>query len=156
MRKLWLSPQVPVQSGLFYLIYRQRYLRRWSPEIFAGRVVTLAALPAGNADETENEGKEPITKLNNSLILLELILHYVDSVRVDGIKFTSTLFSKIRGWRSTLHWCFLSTFVDLTKNTFSQPATITFFQICPKCSSLPLTILQSGYRSAVFPPKYRW
>ena len=54
---------MPVQSGLFYLIYRQRYLRRWSPEIFAGRVVTLAALPAGNSDETENEGKEPITKL---------------------------------------------------------------------------------------------
>lgn len=74
---------MPVQSGLFYLIYRQRYLRRWSPEIFAGRVVTLAALPAGNADETEKEGKEPIAKLNNSLILLELILHYVDSVRVD-------------------------------------------------------------------------
>ena len=59
---------MPVQSGLFYLIYRQRYLRRWSPEIFAGRVVTLAALPAGNSDETENEGKEPITKLLISLI----------------------------------------------------------------------------------------
>ena len=49
--------QLPVQSGLFYLIYRQRYLRRWSPEIFTGRVVTLAALPAGNGDETESEGK---------------------------------------------------------------------------------------------------
>ena len=46
-----------MQSGLFYLIYRQRYLRRWSPEIFTGRVVTLAALPAGNGDETESEGK---------------------------------------------------------------------------------------------------
>ena len=52
-----------MQSGLFYLIYRQRYLRRWSPEIFAGRVVTLAALPAGNPDETENEGKESIDYL---------------------------------------------------------------------------------------------
>ena len=49
--------QIPVQSGLFYLIYRQRYLRRWSPDIFAGRVVTLAALPPGNSDETESEGK---------------------------------------------------------------------------------------------------
>ena len=48
--------KVPVQSGLFYLIYRQRYLRRWAPEMFAGRVVTLAALPAGNGDETESEG----------------------------------------------------------------------------------------------------
>lgn len=45
-----------MQSGLFYLIYRQRYLRRWAPEMFAGRVVTLAALPAGNGDETESEG----------------------------------------------------------------------------------------------------
>jgi len=54
--------QVPVQSGLFYLIYRQRYLRRWSPEIFAGRVVTLAALPAGNADETENEDLPQVFK----------------------------------------------------------------------------------------------
>ena len=52
--------QVPVQSGLFYLIYRQRYLRRWSPDIFAGRVVTLAALPAGNGDETESEGRTPV------------------------------------------------------------------------------------------------
>ena len=48
-----------MQSGLFYLIYRQRYLRRWSPEMFAGRVVTLAALPAGNGDETESEGYKP-------------------------------------------------------------------------------------------------
>ena len=54
---LFSSPlKVPVQSGLFYLIYRQRYLRRWAPEMFAGRVVTLAALPAGNGDETESEG----------------------------------------------------------------------------------------------------
>lgn len=45
-----------MQSGLLYLIYRQRYLRRWAPQIFAGRVVTLAALPAGNGDETESEG----------------------------------------------------------------------------------------------------
>ena len=79
---------MPVQSGLFYLIYRQRYLRRWSPEIFAGRVVTLAALPAGNADETENEGKEPIKKLNSGLILLELLLHYVNSMSVHVTKFT--------------------------------------------------------------------
>ena len=53
---LFFPLKVPVQSGLFYLIYRQRYLRRWAPEMFAGRVVTLAALPAGNGDETESEG----------------------------------------------------------------------------------------------------
>lgn len=102
---------MPVQSGLFYLIYRQRYLRRWSPEIFAGRVVTLAALPAGNADETENEGKKPVTKLSNGLISLELLLHCVDSMRVDGIKITSTLFSKISGERSRLQWCSMSPLV---------------------------------------------
>ena len=84
---------MPVQSGLFYLIYRQRYLRRWSPEIFAGRVVTLAALPAGNPDETESEGKEPITKLDSSLILLKLLLHYVDSLRVEGTQLSSILFT---------------------------------------------------------------
>lgn len=50
-----------MQSGLFYLIYRQRYLRRWSPEMFAGRVVTLAALPAGNGDETESEGQQNVS-----------------------------------------------------------------------------------------------
>ena len=54
--------KVPVQSGLFYLIYRQRYLRRWAPEMFAGRVVTLAALPAGNGDETESEGTHPCSQ----------------------------------------------------------------------------------------------
>lgn len=54
--------QLPVQSGLFYLIYRQRYLRRWSPEIFTGRVVTLAALPAGNGDETESEDLPKVFK----------------------------------------------------------------------------------------------
>ncbi|CAH3171328.1 unnamed protein product [Porites evermanni] len=54
--------QVPVQSGLFYLIYRQRYLRRWAPEMFARRVVTLAALPAGNGDETESEDLPQVFK----------------------------------------------------------------------------------------------
>lgn len=65
-----------MQSGLFYLIYRQRYLRRWSPEMFAGRVVTLAALPAGNGDETESEGQQnsshEISVLNASSRRFEL------------------------------------------------------------------------------------
>ena len=42
------------------------------------------------------------------------------------------LFSVMRGGRSTLYLCFLFTFVDLTKNTFSQPKTITFFPDLPQ------------------------
>ncbi|KAK3700702.1 hypothetical protein QZH41_015649, partial [Actinostola sp. cb2023] len=50
------SLALPVQVGLVYLIFKQRQIRKWSPVIFTGRIVNIAAIPARNSDDPE--GKE--------------------------------------------------------------------------------------------------
>ncbi|EDO45309.1 predicted protein, partial [Nematostella vectensis] len=56
------SLQIPVQAALFYLIFKQRQVRRNSPVMFIGRVVNIALTGRQTAD---TEGK--VTKLLNSV-----------------------------------------------------------------------------------------
>lgn len=149
--------QVPVQSGLFYLIYRQRYLRRWSPEIFAGRVVTLAALPAGNPDETENEDLPQVfkpdadhssiklsfcslpAKIPLVTLLAGLLLFLFDGLQgaYGGYLYTYAVKSEIRlspshaAYLNSLFWCSFAVgrFISILVSVFLVPDKMLFVNL---------------------------
>lgn len=148
--------QIPVQSGLFYLIYRQRYLRRWSPDIFAGRVVTLAALPPGNSDETESEDLPQVLKptADSSIrlsfcslpakiplvtILAGLLLFLFDGLQgaYGGYLYTYAVKSEVHmtpshaAYLNSLFWCSFAAgrFISIVVSVFLVPDKMLFVNL---------------------------
>jgi len=149
--------QVPVQSGLFYLIYRQRYLRRWAPEMFAGRVVTLAALPAGNGDETESEDLPQVfkstadhssvrlsfcslpAKIPLVTVLAGLLLFMFDGLQgaYGGYLYTYAVKSEVdlssshAAYLNSLFWCLFAVgrFISILVSVFLVPDKMLFVNL---------------------------
>ncbi|XP_032217766.1 major facilitator superfamily domain-containing protein 4A [Nematostella vectensis] len=141
------SLQIPVQAALFYLIFKQRQVRRNSPVMFIGRVVNIALTGRQTAD---TEGKElsqifrPVetTPLKSSFgdlsakvplmtFLSALLLFFFDGLQgaYGGYLYTYAVKSEVHftpshgAYLTSLFWCLFAVgrFISIFVSMFVKP-----------------------------------